>query len=80
MSVGYAAPLPTPLVGAIDLKLGDNHSLVLTSAGAVWTWGKSSEGQLGRAISTQHPQLDQRQYLVWLVSQRLRPPPILPRR
>lgn len=43
--------VPVPVVGisgsAASLALGNNHSCVLTAEGAVYCWGRNSEGQVG---------------------------------
>jgi alpha-tubulin suppressor-like RCC1 family protein len=45
--------IPTPLKLPGDLKIeaatgGLNHSLVLTTDGRLFTWGRNGDGQLGR--------------------------------
>jgi alpha-tubulin suppressor-like RCC1 family protein len=49
-------PLPTSRSGrpvdltCVQVACGHHHSLLLTDDGKVWSWGGSSEGQLGRMI------------------------------
>ena len=38
--------------GVSTINLGDLHSVVVTSAGEVWTWGESSDGRLGNGTTT----------------------------
>lgn len=33
-----------------SIAAGENHSVALTDAGQVWTWGSGSQGQLGHEI------------------------------
>jgi len=42
-------PVPTPGdTTFVALSFGQNHSLAIDSQGRLWSWGKDSDGQLGR--------------------------------
>ena len=63
----YACVLCTELVGSLETRVvrqaacGLEHSVVLTDAGQVFTWGSNQRGQLGRghldAQATKVPRL-----------------------
>jgi alpha-tubulin suppressor-like RCC1 family protein len=44
--------IPASLSGVTALAAGRNHSVALTTAGQVWTWGDSTFGQLGNGGTT----------------------------
>jgi alpha-tubulin suppressor-like RCC1 family protein len=39
------------IIGAVDIKAGQLHVVVLKNDGTVWTWGDDESGQLGYALS-----------------------------
>ena len=47
--------VPTVISGPSSvstISLGDLHSVAITSAGEVWTWGESADGRLGNGTTT----------------------------
>lgn len=46
--------LPKPVLGINDsvnsVALGQDHTIVVTKTGAVWTWGSNHHGQLGYSL------------------------------
>ncbi|XP_075325672.1 RCC1 domain-containing protein 1 isoform X1 [Odontesthes bonariensis] len=62
---GYIASKPpffrslSPLLQAKSLTLGGEHAVLLTAAGAVYTWGQGSHGQLGHGglLSEEEPRI-----------------------
>ncbi|MFK2824857.1 Ig-like domain-containing protein [Bacillus sp. B190/17] len=46
-------PVPVSLKNIVQSGAGQNHTVVLTSAGAVYTWGSNEYGQLGLRNSVQ---------------------------
>lgn len=46
--------LPKPVLGINDpvnaVALGQDHTIVVTKSGAVWTWGSNQHGQLGYSL------------------------------
>ncbi len=40
-------PVKTSIENGVQVSIGNGHIGVLTSDGAVWNWGKNTNGQLG---------------------------------
>jgi RHS repeat-associated protein len=53
VTTGQAVPnLANGLGGVITIAAGGGHTLAMTGAGAVWSWGTNSNGQLGDGSTT----------------------------
>ena len=53
---GFKLPVPIPrdaLDGpVVSIAAGEEHSVALTAAGSIYTWGSNEHGQLGRPLSS----------------------------
>ena len=52
LAYAHRRPSPAPLLAlqryrVVHVAAGDMHSVAITDAGDLWTWGRGMEGQLG---------------------------------